>query len=198
MQLSMEQEKRLARYSAEFLTAARYHVAQYRKLPAIENPELTFPESGFGQVAAGFDFDGARYHVWLDNKPENVRLWEHGARMYKNPPLGVKHNSPEDFRTRQLDTTAGRNVLLLTALFLVLDFDMERMKAQAAVKARAEIARAEAISRTRAAVVRNNAEVLFLALRNITDYPTDAGYRADAIELLTTIEHVQAIETAAL
>lgn len=63
--------------------------------------------------------DGARYHVWLDEK-HNVEIvlkrrgLDRGAVLYKNPPLHIKHGQEGYFGTRRLD--AAKHATLIIAI----------------------------------------------------------------------------------
>lgn len=47
--------------------------------------------------AVGFDYDGARYHIWFRGfKPQDSTL-------FKNPPLGAMRGGANHFDTRRLD-----------------------------------------------------------------------------------------------
>jgi hypothetical protein len=65
----------------------------------------------YGQPSVGCNFDGARYHVWLDRE-----TLEFSETLYKNPPLGVEHRGPGWFATRRLDINSKANSIVVEAL----------------------------------------------------------------------------------
>lgn len=67
--------------------------------------------SEHGHVALCCDYDGARFHIWVDRhgyKPVDSKL-------FKNPPLGTPHRGEGDFNTRLLDMNGaiGRKIVPL-------------------------------------------------------------------------------------
>jgi hypothetical protein len=67
-----------------------------------------------GKLSLVCEYDGARYHVWVD--PATLA---HDGDLYKNPPLGTPTHSPDYFRTRTLDAKAKANARLIDAMLAI-------------------------------------------------------------------------------
>jgi hypothetical protein len=124
--------------------------------PKMENMHVVpFTDGGW---SAGFDMDGARYHVWFD--PDTLVVED---TLYKNPPLGMKPDDKKFFLTRRLDCNAGTNRKLIAQL-------MDEVRSQ------------DLIGKARAAErVREEAEVQALRARALRLQVLDAApelYRA--------------------
>lgn len=55
-------------------------------------------------VALSWDYDGARYHMWID-----PRDMTHDGPLYKNPPQHVKMGDPGYFNSKSLNPDAKHN-----------------------------------------------------------------------------------------
>jgi hypothetical protein len=101
----------------------------------IENPRIEFKgEHAEYLTAAGcFDFDGARFHIWL-NAETGAPKDGVGSTLYKNPPLGLKRADADYYRTRHLDSSKKTNAALLTELFERADFHRARREYIAGLK----------------------------------------------------------------
>lgn len=80
-------------------------------------PALTFTDfrsgaHGFDRIWIGCSTEAARYHVWLNTQTLEPDTGE----VYKNPPHGVQHGDPGDFRTRTLHATRGEGKAVVGAL----------------------------------------------------------------------------------
>lgn len=86
----------------------------------IKNVNVHADESS-ARWSAGFEYNGARYHVWF--KPETLEIEASllsGRKyplLYKNPPRGIEPNKDGYFTTRYLDATAKNNAILIAAMF---------------------------------------------------------------------------------
>lgn len=60
-------------------------------------------------VSLGCNYDGARYHVWLDTKNAMAPM----PTLYKNPPAGTRPGSPHYYRTRHLSIDSKFGKLLV-------------------------------------------------------------------------------------
>lgn len=70
--------------------------------------------------SAGFDYKGARFHVWFDRDSMQVeRVGSAHPILYKNPPIGTKFRDVANgwFETRRLDAGAKENALLVAEMF---------------------------------------------------------------------------------
>lgn len=106
----------------------------------IENPHVH--ESAPGRLAGCFNFDGARFHVWLDPNTGKV---EEGCALYKNPPLDVDRRGPGWFDTRLLDPFNKTNAPLVAELMAAIERDDLISKARAErIEREAEAKRQEA------------------------------------------------------
>lgn len=98
------------------------------KAPNITNAHVDPPSFGSDRMGAGFDYRGARFHVWIvpDERGRPQFDSRDGKRvLYKNPPAGVKRDSLDNFPTRRLDATSAPNVRLINELFRqVVEGDM--------------------------------------------------------------------------
>ncbi|SRR6266550_7897432 len=95
------------------------------KLPAIESPYCEY-NGPFSEPCAGFNYQGARYHIWLDSHTPGAS-WLHGKTLYKNAPLGIKYKESGYFKTRHLDSEKACNMLLIAALLLAIDFPAAKL-----------------------------------------------------------------------
>jgi hypothetical protein len=113
--------------------------------PQITNASLeyknNYPGSQDDSVAAlGCEFDGARYHVWLDVETRELCHDLCGAPpvLYKNPPLNVEKGMPGHYWTRKLRADSAPSKAIIDAMFAA--WDRENLKAKA------DQARADAIA----------------------------------------------------
>jgi hypothetical protein len=67
------------------------------------------------QYTLNCDFEGARYHVWLDLEHKPV----HPFFLFKNPPLGTPYEGPGYFATRllSLDAVFGKKMVATMMAF---------------------------------------------------------------------------------
>jgi hypothetical protein len=130
-------------------------------------------------AALSCEFGGARYHVWIDVNTRAIdgTITDRSkATLYKNPPLGVKHGSPEDFRTRQLNASSAHSTAIIDAMFAAMDRD--------GLKAKADQARADEIAakerehqeRVAAAMIDEAAPQLFAACQVVALTPHIRAY----------------------
>lgn len=106
------------------------------KPKTIENP-YCIAHSG-GTISAGFDFNGFRYHVWL-NDDASVQ----GGILYCNPPLGTERHGPGSFNTRKLDAKAKANAPLVAQLLAAIDVAAAREEFRARQQGKIEKRSAE-------------------------------------------------------
>lgn len=93
--------------------------------------------------SVGFNYDGARYHLWFTNgKDEEI--------LYKNPPLGMDVHHPDHYQPRKLALSAAFGLSVLAWLEPQLpalkaqakaEFDEKQTYEQAAANKRASDAR---------------------------------------------------------
>lgn len=77
-----------------------------------------------GNAHLSCEYDGARYHVWLDAKtmqPTKSFGADKGVTLFKNPPLGpnnkhLKLGDPGHFRTRHLDIDGAIGRIVVPAM----------------------------------------------------------------------------------
>lgn len=90
-----------------------------------------------GRAAIGWDFNGARFHIWVQTEPLELRE----PVLFKNPPLSMGFHKPGYFETRKLDVTKrNNNAMIMEAFRLVKEQGLIE-------KARAAFVEAEAIRR---------------------------------------------------
>lgn len=139
--------------------------------------------SGSTQVAIGCDYDGARYHVWLDREKLLAgiidpvvgssfgigrRASDNGqATLYKNPPIDVKRGTPEDYKTRYLalDGAIGRK--LWPAMRMAVKRDELVAKMLADEKAKADAERAASIEHCKRYAAEQAGPELLATLQNV-------------------------------
>ena len=127
---------KLHSYSREFAGLLGVAGVKLADLPTIESPTVEFHWTDYGDIPASFNYNGARYHVWLSQNGK----WEHGRSLFKNPLLNadgkcLKTDESGYFDTRKLDSTKVCNMRLLAALFLAID--VPAAKAEAILKRKA-------------------------------------------------------------
>jgi hypothetical protein len=115
--------------------------------------------SYFGdKFAVGFDYDGARYHIWFrDGRDEEV--------LYKNCPLGLKSTDAGYYEPRKLDLSKPFGLAVLTWI----EPRFEALTAQAKALCDAEAAAEQALHKEakRAEQVRAAAPDLAEALQGL-------------------------------
>lgn len=98
------------------------------KTPDLENIEVR--QHGATSFVAGFDMDGARFHLWIDG----VTL-QHTGTLYKNPPLRVERGTPGHFEPKSLNPAAKAHAPVVAELFATIERDGLIAKARAAAVA---------------------------------------------------------------
>lgn len=78
------------------------------------------------RASVGWNFDGARYHVWIDVETLAIdgKFSSAGpGTLYKNPPLEVERGEPGHYDARLLDATATKNAALIARVFEIVKRD---------------------------------------------------------------------------
>jgi hypothetical protein len=91
-------------------------------------------------VAIGWNFEGARYHVWVDR--HTLKLNDPKGPLYKNPLRGIEPRSPGYFDTRKLNPIKPRNMKMIAT---ARDYAIEHKLLDKALAEEAEKERARDI-----------------------------------------------------
>ena len=100
----------------------------------IQNPYLRIDSTFDGTACAGFYYQGARFHIWI-----NRHTRELGDTLYKNCPLELKRGDPGYYQAKKLDPKATVNAKLLAELMAAINWDVAEK--EAAERTRAEEAK---------------------------------------------------------
>lgn len=117
------------------------------------------------RVALGCEYQGQRYHVWIDPSTGCV-----GHTLYKNPPLSARPGDPAHYRTRKLsvDSQFSQRLIAIMRDVMVIEGLVEKFceqERQEAARLEAATAAAKLEERKRQAAPR-----LHQALAALTDY----------------------------
>lgn len=113
----------------------------------VENVEVRGMQSG-GTFSLSCEYDGARYHVWLDRKTQEVK-----PPLYKNPPLSLKRDDPGHFDTRKLDLDGATGRKILPAMLAAMhERDLVRLWSEQLAKEEEQRVREAEMGRYEAAV----------------------------------------------
>lgn len=96
-----------------------------RRVDRISDVDVEFSRAD--NFAAGFNLDGARYHVWFH--PDTKRIPD--GTLYKNCALGLSTDDPGYFHTRRLDVSSKASADLVAKMFETIDRDNLIHKAKA-------------------------------------------------------------------
>jgi len=137
--------------------------------------------STIGRAALGWEYGGARYHVWIDTGEQPAK-WA-PDKVYKNPPLGIKSGDPGNFHTRRLNPRAGANAAMLSeAVRQVIEWGLV-VQAKVAEQAKEEQAHAAALAAEAAERVRDAAHDLLAVVRMVADlYQPGKTHTLDAVQ----------------
>lgn len=99
--------------------------------------------SEFGDFALMCEFEGARYHIWLDRKSREL-----SNTLYKNPPLSIAKGEPGYYSARKLTPDSQFGAALIVAMLRIAN--EEKMFERAEEKVIEE--REQEITKNRAAI----------------------------------------------
>ncbi len=140
------------------------------------------------------EFDGARFHVWLngDGEPDRESIYSDRpgeVTLYKNPPRGTPSNGPGDFRTRKLEAGRGQGKIVFDAMMAQVPALMPAAKQAAADRHAAEGRRLRQIQAAEMAR-RAGPELLVAAVmaeRLIASVPHTSTEGGNSQEVLTVL-----------
>ncbi|MCW2275115.1 hypothetical protein GJ654_10300 [Rhodoblastus acidophilus] len=144
------------------------------KLPYVDNVAVSIYGASGCEYSLSCEHDGARYHVWLDDKCNPVAAGvEPVPFLYKNPLHAVGREDENWFPTRRLGVHTAFGKSMWEAMFGAACINNLFNKAhEAEIAARERVARAETDLR-RLSAKQKAGPALYDALKKLTDWARD-------------------------
>lgn len=143
----------------------------------------------YSDYALSCEYQGARYHVWLDRKTRELRgekkpgsIFRDAPTLFKNPAVGTNH--PVDFRTRKLRPNSRFGFKIILAMRQRADAEDLFSKAEASLREESEAESQRECERQRLILIQATAPDLLEALKECRSTLTRLGIVGDSAFLM--------------